>query len=566
MASRIQIKRTSGSTAPAVGDIEYGELAYSAFGSGGGGILYTRDANSNIREIGGDKYVALLDVTAGTNTANKALITNGSNKINQLLTTNITVGESNLTFGAAADMIIPANNATALQICDGAVNLMTFDTTTGSANVSFGSALSSSALTACAAAPVVTIKSTATTDANGDRPSTIDFKGGGDEVLGRIKVSHDETADDTKGKLVLYTNTGSAVNPVVEIGSDGFTCFSGDVHIGTGAGASAKDLKVWGDLIVEGETTTINTGELTVEDKLITVAQGNDTVANADGSGVEIAVSGATPIHWKYVNANTAWTSNVDIDLATTTEDYQIAGTSVLNYCTLGSGVTDSSLTSIGTLGHDLNLATGFGVDINSVSVLTATTLGSTVTDSSLTSVGILNSGSINTGFGNIDNGESNITSGGVWKVDADWTNPDAIGSLNFGADGGAANANMGYDGTNFRFNVVAGSLDISATGAVDFTAPDMTLLDATTNGNPTFTMGSTANNALVVTSNYHSDAVTLSSVTYNTLSSNDDPDAGKHVFSVDETAKLEIRDSCLYAVSSTYALDNFSIDGGSYS
>ena len=85
MASRIQIKRTSGSTAPAVGDIEYGELAYSAFGSGGGGILYTRDANSNIREIGGDKYVALLDVTAGTNTANKALITNGSNKINQLL-------------------------------------------------------------------------------------------------------------------------------------------------------------------------------------------------------------------------------------------------------------------------------------------------------------------------------------------------------------------------------------------------------------------------------------------------------------------------------------------------
>ena len=328
-------------------------------------------------------------------------------------------------------------------------------------------------------------------------------------------------------------------------------------------------MKVWGDLQVEGDTTTINTAQLTVEDDLITVSKGNDTVANADGSGVEIDVTGGTNLYWKYVHANTSWASNVDMNLATTSEVYKIAGTSVLSNNTLGSGVLTSSLTTIGTLGHDLNLlATTEEYQIATTSVLSHNTLGSGVINSSLTKVSALNTGSITSGFGNIDNGESNLTSGGVWKVDADYVNPDAVGSLNFGAGGGVADANMGYDGTNFKFNVVAGSLDISASGAVDFAAPDMTLLDANNNGNPTFTMGSTATNALIVTSNYHTGAQTLDNVTYAAPSSSAAADAGKHIFSVDDSALLEIRDSCLHAANGTlaYELNNFKIDGGSYS
>ena len=121
MASRIQIKRATDATVPADSDIQFGELAYSAAGSSGSGVLYTLDANNLTRKIGGDLYTGMLDHTAGTLTASSAIITNSSNKIDQLLTTNVTVGASNLTFGAAADMIIPANNATALEICDGAV-------------------------------------------------------------------------------------------------------------------------------------------------------------------------------------------------------------------------------------------------------------------------------------------------------------------------------------------------------------------------------------------------------------------------------------------------------------
>jgi hypothetical protein len=80
--------------------------------------------------------------------------------------------------------------------------------------------------------------------------------------------------------------------------------------------------------------------------------------------------------------------------------------------------------------------------------------------------------------------------------------------------------------------------------------------------------MGSAATNALVVTANYHSGAQTLDNVTYATPSSSTAADAGKHVFSVDDTAVVSIKDSSLTAENGTlaYELNNFKIDGGTYS
>ena len=84
----------------------------------------------------------------------------------------------------------------------------------------------------------------------------------------------------------------------------------------------------------------------------------------------------------------------------TTGNSYQINGTSVLNSTTLGSGVLNSSLTSVGTLSRlvvtgvttsgGFNATTGNDYKINGTSVLTSTTLGSAVLNSSLTSVGTL--------------------------------------------------------------------------------------------------------------------------------------------------------------------------------
>ena len=201
------------------------------------------------------------------------------------------------------------------------------------------------------------------------------------------------------------------------------------------------NLTVTGDLTVNGTTTTISTSQLTVEDDLITVSKGNDTVANANNSGMEIEATGATNIHWKYIHARTAWQSNVDIDLATTSESLKIAGTNVLTNNTLGSGVVTSSLTTVGAL----------------------------------------DSGSITSGFGNIDNGSSTITTtgaitGGSLVADNITIDGNTISSTNSNGD-----ITLTPNGTG-EVNIAAGNLNYAST-AVTSTGAELNLLDGSSAG-----------------------------------------------------------------------------------
>ena len=61
-----------------------------------------------------------------------------------------------------------------------------------------------------------------------------------------------------------------------------------------------------------------------------------------------IRVTGADK-KWTWIQATNSWTTTENINV-TTGNEYKIAGTSVLNATTLGSSVTASSLTSVGTL------------------------------------------------------------------------------------------------------------------------------------------------------------------------------------------------------------------------
>jgi len=114
----------------------------------------------------------------------------------------------------------------------------------------------------------------------------------------------------------------------------------------SGAGYVGGVLTVAGNLIVLGSTTTVSSSTLEVADKNITVAKGAANSAAADGAGITVDGASAT---FNYVHANTSWTSNQDLNLATG-KVYEINGTSVLSGSTLGSGVTASSLTSVGTI------------------------------------------------------------------------------------------------------------------------------------------------------------------------------------------------------------------------
>lgn len=110
----------------------------------------------------------------------------------------------------------------------------------------------------------------------------------------------------------------------------------------------ANDLTVTNNLTVNGTTTTINSTTLQVDDKNIelgTVATPSDVTANGGG----ITLKGATDHTIIWTNSTDSWDFSEHVNIASGKE-FQIAGTSVLNASTLGSGVTASSLTSVGTI------------------------------------------------------------------------------------------------------------------------------------------------------------------------------------------------------------------------
>lgn len=75
----------------------------------------------------------------------------------------------------------------------------------------------------------------------------------------------------------------------------------------------------------------------------------SQTPSNTSADGGGITLKGTTDKTFNWVNSTSAWTSSENMDLASG-KAYYINGTSVLNATTLGSGVTGSSLTSVGTL------------------------------------------------------------------------------------------------------------------------------------------------------------------------------------------------------------------------
>jgi len=108
------------------------------------------------------------------------------------------------------------------------------------------------------------------------------------------------------------------------------------------------DLTVTGNVTINGTTTTVNSTTISVDDKNIELGSvATPTNTTADGGG--ITLKGATDKTLNWVNATGAWTSSEDFNLLSG-KVYEINGTSVLSATTLGSGVTSSSLTSVGTI------------------------------------------------------------------------------------------------------------------------------------------------------------------------------------------------------------------------
>lgn len=138
-------------------------------------------------------------------------------------------------------------------------------------------------------------------------------------------------------------------------------------------GTVTSNLTVTGDLTVNGTTTTINSTTLAVDDKNIVLGDvASPTDTTADGGG--ITLKGATDKTFSWADATDSWTSSEDIDLASG-KVYRVNGTTVLSGSGLGTGVTSSSLTSVGTLTSGTWNATTIGVAYGGTGVTTLTGL-----------------------------------------------------------------------------------------------------------------------------------------------------------------------------------------------
>jgi hypothetical protein len=141
----------------------------------------------------------------------------------------------------------------------------------------------------------------------------------------------------------------AGTNNEITVSGTGSGPYTGAITIGLPDDVTiGNTLTVTGDLIVNGNTTTLNTSTLVVEDKNIILANSaSPSDAAADGAGITIL--GTTDKTFNWVDATDAWTSSENMNLVAG-KVYEIGGTSVLSNTTLGSGVVNSSLTSVGTI------------------------------------------------------------------------------------------------------------------------------------------------------------------------------------------------------------------------
>ena len=144
-------------------------------------------------------------------------------------------------------------------------------------------------------------------------------------------------------------------------------------YLPTTGGTISSNLTITGDLTVNGTTTTVNSTTIDVADKNITLGNvATPTDTTADGGGISLL--GATTKTFNWSNTTDSWTSSEDIDVASG-KVYRVNGTTVLSGSSLGTGVTGSSLTSVGTLTGGTWNATTIGVAYGGTGVTTLTGL-----------------------------------------------------------------------------------------------------------------------------------------------------------------------------------------------
>ena len=392
MANTIRIKRRGSGNAGAPGSLENAELAYNEVddvlyygkGTGGaGGTATTVEAIagagayvslSGAQTITGNKTFSGTTIvptpTANTHAATKLYVDNaiasvsgsftiaGDGGTNQTVTLGDTLtiaGGTGLTStGSATDTItLNLDNTTVTAGSYGNANTVATFTVDGQGRLT---AASNSAIS------ITNSQVSNWQEAVEDTASTMITSA----THSGISVSY--TDNNSSAGTLAFTNTGvlsvTGTTNEINVSGTGTGPWTGAVTIGLPDDVTiGNTLTVTGDLVVNGNTTTLNTATLVVEDKNIVLAN-VDTPTDTTADGAGITVLGATNKTFNWVDATDAWTSSENLNLLAG-KVFEIGGTSILSNTTLGSSVVNSSLTSVGTIATGVwqgtSVASGYG-------------------------------------------------------------------------------------------------------------------------------------------------------------------------------------------------------------
>jgi hypothetical protein len=357
------------------------------------GKVVFEGANANAHEIRltvveptADRVVSLPDTT-GT-----LISTGDSGTVTSTMIADGTIQDSDVSSSAAIGLSKLATGALPSGITVASANIV--DGTIVDADINSSAAISLSKLGTGALPSGVTITSSgiaggvATTDiAAGSLPNNVTVNSTNivdgsivnADINGSAAIAVSKLADGNSYQLLQTNAAGNGVEWSSDIDVPGTL----DV---TGIGTFDNNVNVAGNLSVTGSTVSLDANIVTIKDgniQLGVVSSPTDTTA--DGGG--ITLKGSTDKSLSWINSTDAWTSSEHFNLASGKAFY-INGTEVLNTSTLGSGVTGSSLTGVGTI------STGVWQGTQIVDTYLATITAAGKVANSATTATNLNSGS----------------------------------------------------------------------------------------------------------------------------------------------------------------------------
>jgi hypothetical protein len=226
----------------------------------------------------------------------------------------------------------------------------------------------------------------------------------------------------------------------------------------------SNDLTVEGNLAVNGTMTTINSTNISVDDKNIELGSVEDPDDNtALGGGITLKGSTDKRIYWGLQS----WNSNQNINLESG-NSFRINNTVVLNNTTLGEGVVNSSLTKIGTL---TSLSVSGQTNIGSGTASTSTETGALVISGGVGVSGNINCSRLTTSVvntGNIQIGTQAQKATLVYSSPAvrTYTIPNAGANAEFVMNGGPQTISGNKVFTNLRTDNIH---NVSGTAMIQF-------------------------------------------------------------------------------------------------